>query len=80
MLTNLFDSLLHALTPPQVGTTSRQVVTADDARQVIRDAEFSDTIQAQALARLERHIANGATPIGALSPVMAWAAEKDDET
>lgn len=84
MFDNLFSGLLRAIAPPAPPhadgtTTSRQVMTTDDARQVIHDAGFSETIQAQALARLERHLANGADPMAALEPVMAWATERDED-
>lgn len=56
----------------------RSVETAGDARKVVVEAEFSATVQAQALARLDRRIAGGQLPADAIGLVMAWANEAED--
>lgn len=47
-------------------------------RNIIRAAGYSPMIQAQAIARYDRHVGRGADAQDALHQVMAWADSRED--
>lgn len=78
MSMNSFMNLLSGGWGGQPAVVNREeAMTADEARQAIIEGVDSETIRAQAIARLDRRIARGEQPGEALFPVMAWAEEND---